>query len=73
MILYLLCYTQIPFYKQDGLIQNTKFAFLYKQIYHTLIIAGFILSFSGCGYKGDPVYVADKPTLPITKNKEASK
>ena len=25
--------------------------------FHTLIIAGFILSFSGCGYKGDPIYV----------------
>jgi predicted small lipoprotein YifL len=25
--------------------------------FHTLIIAGFILSFSGCGYKGDPIYI----------------
>lgn len=24
------------------------------------IIAGFILSLSGCGYKGDPVYIEDK-------------
>ena len=24
------------------------------------IIAGFILSFNGCGYKGDPIYVNDK-------------
>ncbi|MAC84922.1 MAG: hypothetical protein CL624_12395 [Arcobacter sp.] len=23
------------------------------------IIAGFILSFNGCGYKGDPVYIND--------------
>ncbi len=27
--------------------------------FHTLIIASFILSFSGCGYKGPPVYVND--------------
>ncbi len=25
--------------------------------FHTLIVAGFILSFSGCGYKGDPIYI----------------
>lgn len=36
------------------------------------IIASFILSFSGCGYKGDPVYVDDKQ-IETKKNKEASK
>lgn len=36
------------------------------------IIAGFILSFSGCGYKGDPVYVADK-NIQTQNNKEVSK
>jgi len=25
--------------------------------FHALIIAGFILSFSGCGYKDDPIYL----------------
>ena len=25
--------------------------------FHTLIIAGFILSFSGCGYKDNPIYL----------------
>ncbi|MGB1227371.1 MAG: hypothetical protein ACPG9K_05710 [Poseidonibacter sp.] len=41
------------------------------QFFHTLIIAGFILSFNGCGYKGDPVYVEGK--APIVKtNKEAN-
>jgi hypothetical protein len=25
--------------------------------FHGLIIAGFILSFSGCGYKDDPKYI----------------
>ncbi|QKF73008.1 hypothetical protein AFAEC_0833 [Aliarcobacter faecis] len=24
--------------------------------FHTLIIAGVLFSFSGCGYKADPVY-----------------
>ncbi|MFK2822026.1 hypothetical protein [Arcobacter sp. YIC-80] len=24
------------------------------------IIAGFILSFNGCGYKGDPTYIKDE-------------
>jgi hypothetical protein len=33
--------------------------------FHAIIIAGFILSFSGCGYKAPPVYVED--------NKEISK
>lgn len=37
-----------------------------------LIIAGFILSFSGCGYKGDPVYISDKATE-TKSNKEVSK
>ena len=27
--------------------------------FHGLIIAGFILSFSGCGHKGPPVYSPD--------------
>ncbi|MFA9374039.1 hypothetical protein [Poseidonibacter sp.] len=30
--------------------------------FHSLIIAGFILSFNGCGYKGDPIYVSEKTT-----------
>jgi len=31
--------------------------------FHVLIIASFILSFSGCGYKADPIYVpADSST-----------
>ena len=25
--------------------------------FHMLIVAGFILSFSGCGYKDDPKYI----------------
>ena len=29
----------------------------FVNFFHGLIIAGFILSFNGCGYKGDPVYV----------------
>jgi len=37
-----------------------------------LIIAGFVLSFSACGYKGDPIYMPDKTTK-IKSNKEASK
>ncbi len=26
------------------------------KFFHTLIIAGILFSFSGCGYKADPVY-----------------
>jgi len=28
--------------------------------FHAVIIAGVLLSFSGCGYKGPPVYVDDQ-------------
>ena len=35
--------------------------------FHTLIIAGFILSFSGCGFKDDPVYV---PTDTVAQNND---
>jgi len=42
------------------------------QFFHTLIISGFILSFSGCGYKGDPVYI-DKNKTKIETTKEVSK
>jgi predicted small lipoprotein YifL len=28
--------------------------------FHACIIASFLLSFSGCGYKADPVYVNDQ-------------
>ena len=42
------------------------------QFFHTLIIAGFILSFNGCGYKGDPKYVEDNPTQ-VKTNKQANK
>ncbi|GGD46437.1 hypothetical protein GCM10012288_20840 [Malaciobacter pacificus] len=28
--------------------------------FHVVIIAGILLSVSGCGYKGDPVYVQDQ-------------
>ena len=40
--------------------------------FHGLIIAGFILSFSGCGYKGDPIYVK-KDVQAEQNNKEVSK
>ncbi len=36
------------------------------------IIAGFILSFSGCGFKGDPIYVEDKQ-IEVKKTGEVSK
>jgi len=36
------------------------------------IIAGFVLSFNGCGYKGDPVYVEDK-NIKTQNIKETSK
>lgn len=40
--------------------------------FHTLIIAGFILSFSGCGYKDNPIYLA--PDSSVAKsNQEISK
>ena len=29
----------------------------FVNFFHGLIIAGFILSLSGCGYKGDPIYI----------------
>ncbi|QKJ23580.1 hypothetical protein [Poseidonibacter lekithochrous] len=35
------------------------------------IIAGFILSFSGCGFKGDPIYVEDKQ-IEVKKTGEVS-
>ncbi|WP_258239452.1 lipoprotein [Arcobacter sp. LA11] len=28
--------------------------------FHAIIIAGVLLSFGGCGYKGPPVYEGDK-------------
>ena len=31
-----------------------------SNIFHVLIITVFILSFSGCGVKGDPVYVPNE-------------
>jgi len=37
-----------------------------------LIIAGFILSFSGCGYKGDPIYISSDSS-PIENNREVTK
>lgn len=40
--------------------------------FHALIIAGFILSFSGCGYKADPVYVPDGSNV-ATKQDKAQK
>jgi len=30
-------------------------------IFHLLIIASFLLSLNGCGYKGPPYYQADVP------------
>ena len=36
----------------------------FASIFHAIIITLFILSFSGCGYKGDPVYVNDKKEVP---------
>ena len=41
--------------------------------FHTLIIAGFILSFSGCGYKGPPVYVDEDIQSQQQNKKEVSK
>ncbi len=40
--------------------------------FHGLIIAGFILSFSGCGYKADPIYIK-KDVQAEQNNKEVSK
>ncbi|MGD9625018.1 MAG: hypothetical protein AB7U51_10220 [Arcobacter sp.] len=40
--------------------------------FHTLIIAGFILSFNGCGYKGDPIYLQSDSSVSQTKD-EVSK
>ncbi|CAM3588967.1 MULTISPECIES: hypothetical protein [Arcobacter] len=37
--------------------------------FHGLIIAGFILSFSGCGYKADPVYVPSKSSVEESNQK----
>lgn len=31
----------------------------------SFIIAGFLLSFSGCGYKGDPIYVDENQTKDV--------
>lgn len=31
--------------------------------FHGLIIAIFLTSFSGCGYKDDPIYISDDKTL----------
>ena len=28
----------------------------FTNFFHTLIIAGVLFSFSGCGYKADPIY-----------------
>ncbi|MDD4329302.1 MAG: hypothetical protein PHD79_05055 [Aliarcobacter sp.] len=36
--------------------------------FHGLIIAGFILSFSGCGYKGDPVYIQEDSSVKQNNN-----
>ena len=40
--------------------------------FHTLIIAGFILSFSGCGYKDNPIYLAPDSSA-VQSNQEVSK
>lgn len=37
------------------------------------IIAGIILSFSGCGYKGDPVYIEDKQVEAKNNSEETTK
>jgi predicted small lipoprotein YifL len=37
-----------------------------------LIIAGFILSFSACGYKGDPIYISPDSSID-QDNQEVSK
>lgn len=34
------------------------------------IIAGFILSFNGCGYKGDPIYVKDEVKIQNLKEEK---
>lgn len=43
--------------------------------FHMLIVAGFILSFSGCGYKGDPVYISPDSSIDQNNqdNQEVSK
>ena len=33
-----------------------------RRIFHTLIIAIFLLSLNGCGYKDDPYYEEDSPS-----------
>ncbi|QKF82372.1 hypothetical protein AEBR_1892 [Halarcobacter ebronensis] len=32
----------------------------FTQFFHVLIIAGFLLAATGCGYKAPPTYVDDK-------------
>ncbi|KLE08957.1 hypothetical protein AF79_07025 [Aliarcobacter butzleri L354] len=39
----------------------------FTNFFHTLIIASFILSFSGCGYKADPIYVSSDKQEQINK------
>jgi len=36
-------------------------------IFHGVIIALFILSFNGCGYKDNPIYVDDTKTQNLNK------
>ncbi len=42
-----------------------------RSIFHIVIIAGILLSLSGCGYKGDPYY--DDAKVPQNKNKKMIK
>ena len=44
----------------------------FTNFFHTLIIAGFILSFSGCGYKDTPTYLAPDSSI-ANNNQEVSK
>ncbi|MDY3204660.1 MAG: hypothetical protein RBR70_06280, partial [Arcobacter sp.] len=59
-------------------INLSKFRIIFKMtkyfinFFHTLIIAGFILSFNGCGYKGDPIYLQSDSSVSQTKD-EVSK
>ena len=53
----------INFFKFRIVFQMTKNI---VKFFHVVIIATFLLCFSGCGYKGDPVYL-DKSSKATTK------
>lgn len=42
----------------------------FTNFFHALIVASFILSFSGCGWKGDPIYVSPEQKIKNEKKLE---